>query len=372
MLKYTDGFFLSQDIALPLLYSSVRFTQITALERFYKRLHAADQKWDSIRRIPYSSPGRWVRSIDVTKIPFEGQVLALQLDNLLTHIFPLTPLLATLVVNPSFVLSKRAISSLAHREGAINIRSLIGLSYLPSRTSVADHDPFVQLLRQCPNIEELAIVGQGLDSTDLEFDFSGIDLPSLIAFKLRPLSLPKLRFLSLLSMHSSPLMEALLISPLPALTKLEITPYDDVPYPAALSTEFIATHGRSLKSLLLHTPKSWPTRLHPSSDKLLAYCPNLNHLSCELPVPNLRVTETHELKILSIPRPSVDSWRMLENNLPLLPYLSVVRTRDVKWLTKGVTSVAQGTGVQGQMKDWKRRLERNNIQILDADWKTTE
>lgn len=53
----------------------------------------------------------------------------------------------------------------------------------------------------------------------------------------------------------------------------------------------------------------------------------------------------------------------------MLPHLSVLRTRDVKWLGKGVTSVAQGTGVQGHMRDWQRRLERKNIQLLDADWK---
>lgn len=355
-----------------MLYTSVCFSRIIRLEKFFQRLHAADKKWDSIRRIPYSSPGRWVRSIDVSGIAFEGQALALQLDNLLTYIFPLTPFLSTLFINPYFVLSKRALYSLTHREGSVNIRSLIGLGYLPSQASVADEDPLVQLLRNCPNIEQLAIVGQGLDSTELEFDFSGIDLPSLIDFKLKPLSLQKLRFLSLLSMHSSPLMEALLKSPLPALRKLEITPYDDVPYPAALSTEFIATHGRSLKSLLLFTPKLWPTRLRPSSERLLAYCPNLNHLSCETPVPNIQLSETHGLRILSIPRPSVDSWGMLESNLPMLPRLSVLRARDVKWLRKGVSSVAHSTGVQGQMRDWKWRLERRNIQLLDADWKASK
>ena len=299
---------------------------------------------------------------------------ALQVDNLLTLIFPLTPFLTTFSVNPSFVLSKRALSSLAQREGSVNICSLMGLSYLPSQTSVADNDPFVQLLRNCPNIEELAVVGQGLDPTEMEFDFSGIDLPALIAFKLNfiPLSLPKLRFLSLLSMHTSPLMEALLKSPLPSLRKLEITPYDDVPYPTALSTEFIITHGESLRSLLLFTPKSWPTRLRPSPEMLLSYCPKLNHLSCETPVPNLRLSEKHELKILSIPRPSADSWQMLESNLPKLPHLSVLRTRDVKWLRKGVSSVAQETGVQGQMNYWKRRLERRNIHLVDADWKISE
>ena len=309
--------------------------------------------------------------MDLSELAFEGQAFALKLDNILTQLFPLTPSLSTLSVNPPFVLSRRALHSLAQREGAINIRSLVGLSYVPPPSSDANKDPFVQLLRSCPNIEELIIVGQGLDPAKLEFNFSGIDLPSLIAFKttFEPLFLPKLRFLSLLSMHSSPLMQALLKSPLPALKKLEITPYDDIPYPASLSTEFIINHGKYLKSLLLCTPKSWPTRLRPSSEKLLIHCPNLNHLSCELPLPNLNLIDKHNLGILSIPKPSAEFWSNLERNFPLLPNLAALRIRDVRWLRKGVSSVAREAGVQGEMREWKRRLERRRIHLLDADWK---
>lgn len=297
--------------------------------------------------------------------------MALQLDNLLTQLFPLIPFLDTLSVNPAFVLSRRALSSLAQREGAINIRSLAGLSYVPPLSSIADEDPFVLLLRSCPHIEELVIVGQGLDPAEFEFNFTGPDLHSLIAFKLafNPLNLPKLRLLSLLSMHSSPLMQALLNSPLPALEKLEMTPYDDIPYPASLSTEFIATHGKSLRSLLLFTPKSWPTRLRPSPERLLAYCPSLSHLSCEAPLPDLTLSHSHRLRILSIPRPTTEFGRVLDHILPMLPNLIVLRMRDVRWMRKGVSSIAQEAGVQGQMKEWKRRLDCRGIQLLDADWK---
>ena len=171
-------------------------------------------------------------------------------------------------------------------------------------------------------------------------------------------------------MHSSPLMQALLNSPLPALEKLEITPYDDIPYPASLSTEFIATHGNTLRSLLLFTPESWPTRLRPSPDRLLSYCPSLHHLSCEAPLPNLTLSHSHHrLRILSIPRPTTEFWRVLDHVLTMLPNLVVLRMRDVRWMRKGVSSIAQETGVQGQMKQWKRRLDCRGIQLLDADWK---
>ena len=359
-----------QEITLPLLYSAVSFSQITTLEKFYKVLQTADQKWDSIRRIPYSSPGRWVQIIDLSELVFEGQAQAVTLDTILTQLFPLTPFLSTLSINPSFVLSRRALISLAQREGASNIRSLTGLSYVPPPSSVPDDDPFVKLLRSCFNIEELVIVGQGLDPTELEFNFVGIDLPSVMTFV--PLSLPKLRLLSLLSMHSSPLMLALLHSPLPALKKLEVTPYGDIPYPASLASEFIEAHGKTLNSLLLFTLKSWPTRLRPSPENLLMWAPNLNHLSLEAPLPNLTLTERHELRILSIPRPKADFWTVLERLLPFLPNLVALRARDVRWLRKGISAMAQEAGVQGEMKVWKYRLDRRRIRMLDADWRECE
>ncbi|KDR85596.1 hypothetical protein GALMADRAFT_53571 [Galerina marginata CBS 339.88] len=354
------------EIALPLLYASPRLPNIKSLETFYNRLHNADQKWDSIRRIPYSTPGRWVQSLDLSDMEFEGQAQALLLDSLLSQLFPLTPFLSTLSINPSFVLSRRALSSLAQRDGATNLRSLSGLSYIPPPTSVLDEDPFVQLLRQCPNLEVLVIIGQGLDPTELEFNFGGIDLPSLTMFA--PLSLPNLRILSLLSMHSSPLMLALLRSPLPGLRKFTVTPYSDIPYPASLVSEFITTHGAALTSLLLFTPKSWPTRLRPSPTNLLTCAPSLNHLSLESPLPSLSLTEKHGLTILSIPRPTSDFWRVLEHLFPHLPNLSVLRARDVRWLRKGISSMAQEAGVQGEMREWKRRLDRRRIRLLDSDW----
>ncbi|CAA7268031.1 unnamed protein product [Cyclocybe aegerita] len=364
LLKISKSF---HDITLPLLYASVHFTSTAGLEKFTKKLYAADQKWDSIRRIPYSTPGRWVQTVDLSSLVFEGQAQALLLDSLLTQLFPLVPFLSTFSISPSFVLSRRALSSLVHREGAVNIRSLSGLSYIPTHSPAPDDDPFVQLLRSCPNLEVLEIVGQGLDLTELEFDFTETNLPPMITFS--PLALPKLRLLTLLSMHYSPLMLALLHSPLPVLRKLTVTPFEDIPYPASLVSEFITTHGADLYSLLLFTPKSWPTRLRPSPTNLLMCTPNLNHLSLEMPLPNIVLTEPHHLKILSIPRPNAEFWRVLERLFPLLPHLAVIRTRDVRWLRKGISSMAQEAGVQGEMREWKRRLDRRRIRLLDADWR---
>jgi len=352
---------------LPLLYFTISIRQISNLEKFYDRLQIADQKWDSIRRIPYSTPGRWVQILDLSDLVFMGQAQALFLDSLLTQLFPLTPFLSILSVNPSFVLSRRVLSALALRDGAINIRVLSGLSYVTPSTSEPHEDPFVQLLRCCPNLEELSVVGQGLDPTELEFKSSSIEQSPMVPFI--PLDLPKLRELMMLSMYSSPLMHALLQSPLPGLTKLTMTPYDDIPYPTSLTSQFISVHGVTLKSLLLLTPKSWPTRLHPSPTNILTCAPNVLHLSLETPLPTLTIMAKHHLKILSIPRPNTEFWRVLERLLPSLPELTALRARDVRWLRKGVTSMAHEAGVQGEMREWKRRLERRGIRLLDGEWR---
>ncbi|KAF9011068.1 hypothetical protein BDQ17DRAFT_1233797 [Cyathus striatus] len=359
-----------KEAVLPLLYMSIRISQMSMLEKFDQHLHAADQKWDSIRRISYSAPGRWVQYLDLSGLAFTGQFQALQLDSILVNLFPLLPFLAHFGVNPSFILSKRALSSLGDRREAVNLRFLRGLSYVRPPSSLPDEDPFVNLMRQCPKLEYIEIVGQGLDPAEMEFNFTNLDVPSMETIK--PLHLPKLHTLTLLSMHASPLMLALIYSQLPSLQKLTVTPYDDIPFPASLVSKLISTHAGTLRSLILFSPKSWPTRLHPSPDMLLETSKFLRHLSLEMPLPALVLSEAHSLQILSIPRPNSDFWRILERLFPKLPQLAVVRIRDVRWLRKGMTSMAQGAGVQGEMKEWQRRLARRRVRLVDADWNENE
>lgn len=281
------------------------------------------------------------------------------------------PFLSRLAMNPGFILSGRAIKSLAGREGAANIRSLTGISYVfsPSFTMADDH--LVQLLRFCENLEELEIIGQGLDPAEQEFSLHAMEVPAQQDFL--PLNLPHLRIITLLSMYSSPVMLALLLSPLRSLRKLTITPYDDIPYPTSHVSQFISTHGECLNSLLLFTPKSWPTRLHPSPHTLLESAPHLRHLSLESPLPSrIILNGPHPLQILSVPRPNPESWDMLERLIPNLPALCVVRARDVRWLRKGMTVKAQEAGVQGEMREWRRRLSRRGIRVVDTEWKDSE
>ncbi len=309
---------------------------------------------------------QWVCTLDLEKVPFVDHAQTFLIDSLLTPLFPLVPCLTHLSMNPLFVMSRRAITSLACRPGVVNIRSLEGITYIPAQTQ-SEEESVVTLLRCCEHLEELEITGHSPDPSDL--DWTAFEDAETYASR-RPLFLPHLRVLTLLSIHSSPLLSTLLISHLPSLEKLTITPYDDLP--GSPVSQFIETHGADLRSLLLFTPKSWPTRLHPSPDSILNTSPNLRHMSLEQPLPTLAIKGNHPLQFLSIPRPNNDSWAFLARLLPHVPNLCAVRARDVKWLRKGMNSVAQEAGVQGTMREWRKRLARRGVRMLDSDWKDIE
>lgn len=370
-----------KEVAIPLLYSSVCLHSVNSLQKFTAHLHSADKMWDSIRRIPYSTPGRWVQVLDLSELLAGLDSSAYYAVNaLLTQLFPLLPFLANLTLYSGFLLSCRALASLTYRDGSSNIRALGGIYYDPFiySTAATGEDPFVQLLRVCINLELLEVTGVGLDDTDFESHLDNTEslkTPYIAA----PLCLPHLRSLTLLSMPSSSLMYALLHSPLPCLRTLSLTPYSDIPFPASLSSLFLETHGQHLRTIFLFTPKSWPTRYHSSPTTILHTSPHLRYLSLEYPLPALTVPfETPltgvssfvlPLQILSIPRPSSDFWVILERLLPFLPSLQIIRIRDVRWLRHGMTSRAQEAGVQGEMREWNRRLSRRGIRLLDGNWK---
>ena len=332
------------------------------------RLQEADQKWDSIRRIPYSAPGRWIQTLDMESLHCLSPEDAFRVDEVLNRLFPLVPSLTRLILNPRTTFSRRVFSAFTYRDGIHNIRVLNGFQ-VPSSPQ-ADGDSFVELLRACTRLEELEIVGTGIDISDMS---SELELPNEPPPTFHPLHLPFLRKLAALSMPSSPVLFALLHSPLPALRHLTLTPYDELSVPTTLIPRFLTAHGGDVTSLHLYTVKQWPTTRFPTPPTLLETCPRLRHASLELPLPRLalpRAAHHAHLEILSVPRPCADFWPALERLLPQLPRLRFVRARDVRWLRGGMSDRAQQAGVQGEMLLWRRRLTRRGVQLLDAEWKT--
>ncbi|PCH34033.1 hypothetical protein WOLCODRAFT_135465 [Wolfiporia cocos MD-104 SS10] len=354
-----------KSVALPLFYARVCIASLHSLERFAAHIFSSDQKWDSIRRIPYSTPGRWVNTLDLRDLDIHTLPETFRVDTLLTYLFPVLPFLDRFMLSPTIVLSRRATLSLISRSEIIHLHTLKGLK-LESYPSIGD-DCFVDLLRACVNLEELTIVGSGVEvSEGLEQDHS---IPAS-AFK--PLVLRYLHKLVLLSMPCSPAMYALLHAQLPSLRHLTITPYDGDIIPTSLVPQFIRAHGQTLQSLHLYTTKTWPATLHPSPSTLLQDCPNLSHLSLENPLPILMLSSAdppHPLHILSIPRPYPEFLAVLDALLPKLPALRILRARDVRWIRPGMSLRAQQAGVQGEMVEWRRRLSRRGVQVVDSEWK---
>lgn len=350
------------------------------LDRFTATLHAADKQWDSLRRIPYSIPGRWVQDLDLSGL--DCRHVSFAVDGLLTRLFPLLPFMASFVLNTTMALSRRALAALTFRDGCQHLKTLKGikasitypLDQPPYPAPVMDSDPLVQLIRKSTYLEELEIHGPGFDSLEVDLAFAEVLPPEEVEEPVLQmddlLKLNNLQSLSILSTHASPLMSILLSSELPSLQRLAVTPFDDLPYPTSLVSKFIEIHGSTLRSLHFHTPgDTWPTTSHPSPPDLLFTCPNLTHLSLEFPLPELKIPPggAHPLRILSIPRPNRRCYQTISTVVSSLKNLRVVRTRDVRWLRRGITSQATETGTQGEMREWKRKLALRGVNLLDAD-----
>jgi hypothetical protein len=366
-------------------YSRVSIQSLWQLDKFTARLHAADKQWDSLRRIPYSVPGRWVQDLDLSGLDC-GRINHLPVDELLTRLFPLLPFMSIFVLNTTIKLSGRALAALTFRDGSERLKSLKGfqaptthpLNQTHYPASAVDCDPLVRLIRKSPQLEEIEIHGPGFDSLEMDFALQVAgDLPpaelegeDLVPQMSDPLKLNHLRSLSMPSTHTSPLMFSLLSSDLPSLCRLTVTPCEDLPYPRSLVSKFIQIHGSTLRSLHFHTSKdTWPTVFHPSPSDILITCPNLTHLSLEFPLPELKIPQgnDHPLRILSIPRPNHHCYQTVSRIVSSLKHLQVVRTRDVRWLRRGIASQAMETGTQGEMREWKRRFASRDVVLLDAD-----
>lgn len=292
-------------------------------------------------------------------------------------------------------LSRRAMQSLGCRDGAENLRVLRGVKYDNTVTNSVGHDeerdPLTELIACSTGLEELEIIGLGMDDLDVMIASNNAH-SSAKGPHVPQLSLPRLHTLTLLSTPSSHFLRRLLRVPLPKLRTLVITPYGDLPPPLSLVTAFLEVHGQSLRTLVLHTPKAaWPSVLmsYPPPKSLLRLLPNLTALSLEgtslaregeepfrLEVPPLpssphspyaHAPRGHPLATLWVPRPTSALRESIFPALPYLPNLREVRCLEVRWAKRGMSARALEAGFQGQMQEWARLLGQRKIRLLDAD-----
>ncbi|KAG8981307.1 hypothetical protein FRB90_007349 [Tulasnella sp. 427] len=351
----------------PILYANPTISSQTSLLALRDTLVKADMHWDAIRRIPYSTPGRWITSLDVSSLSPSVLKSRVATDTALTQLFHLTPLLTHLKLHPKLVLSRRALKSLQESCGA-RLRSIKSLGVpdaesfkAAAATAFVMADPVTELLTWTPELQALEVVGGGIgDFEDDEAAEEEHDDEADDASEPRQLlSLPKLQRLSLIAIPRSPVFLALLKASLPSLVDLTLTSYraeevDEqvlaaqalglpvdgqggpgwvggfpgpqllpIPISSSASTSlFLQNHGEGLTKLTLLRAPDWPPIPFAPPRELLTTSPNLKFLhfinekhSGNLESPSIRLDpplKPHPLTDLTLSRPNDDLLPSLE------------------------------------------------------------
>lgn len=360
----------------PLLFAHPTVSSTASLFALSDAIHAGHARWDSLRRILYSTPGRWVLSLDLS--PLHPGPDALTVDKLLRDMLPLVPFLDELQLNCDIQLSRLTFDALQSGPHASRLRSLTGLRFaaphlgpaapadsLPAARAMYEElqDPTLRLLRSCVRLQELELLPPPRRVGADDEDEDEWPVPEGSETELHePLELPSLQSLTIFLRPTSPMVALLSRSPLPTLQRLAMSGE------LAASSNLLPAHGSALRALALHEPPTVPPAVATEHcpRNLLSTCNGLRHLvlPCSVPPLDPLLGDRHPLTTLSIPRPTPEFLRTLERGL--LPSLRVVQLRDTRWLRKGVAPSARQTGVAGEMVRWRLRLGRLRVRVLDG------
>lgn len=254
--------------------------------------------------------------------------------------------------------------SFSFRDGAQNLRRLNGVRYGYDEFSVSREDPLTVMISQLPGLEELEVRGFGAEMSDSMAVAWDHHQP-----RLQPFVLPRLHSLKIVGIPASPLLDRLVVTPLPSLRSVVITPYEAWSSINAL----LAAHFATISSIVFYTPQSWPMMRFLPPRNLFNLLPNLKSLSIEtsnfafeLPVVDVFLRGP-PLQILSVSRPTAALREEFFRFLPYLSCLRAVKARDVRWAKKGISDRAREAGFQGEMLTWRRLLNQRQILMLDAD-----
>ncbi|CAE6465168.1 unnamed protein product [Rhizoctonia solani] len=410
-----------QSLATPILYSSVRIYTLRGLGLFANTLANADAKWDSIRRIPYSAPGRWVQSLSLAQL---APCSSLAVDSSLVRALPIMPFLTTIELDTRYVMSWR-VAALIPRSLKIlrGIRVKEELRFEGLKSS--DEDALTALVRSLPSLEELSVEGPGLDIEEDEL-FED-EVPEEPQSTEAQVELSSLKRLTLLDCPHTSIYRMLTRASLPALRDLTLTTTPTVqlappdpelgdhapivdptvftqPTPTSI---FLARHGSTVHRLILAPGRQWPPAPAPAPEDLLLQCPEVRELTLSMPLPSRLLppeptkprgaapispllarlavspepdarpptpplpptspTPSYPLSTLTIPVPTHAFLACLTSTS--LQNLREVRFTSAKWLRRGMGRTAQGAGVNGEMMRWRRELKRGGIKVLDSEGK---
>lgn len=363
---------------------------------------AGEERWDNLRRIPHSTPGRWIQTVDISSLSgdLRPRSSKLRADTCLSDVFRLTPFLTGFTSDPKFVLSGRVMKALG--EVSYKLTNLKGLAASEDSLSIPEspwllkRDPLTALVRACAaSLEILEIIGTG--AAQDEDTVNGIIVQHELQFV--PIHMPRLHTLALHGVPSSPIFYTLLHSSLPSLVRLTFTVYPSRHSREAQSPSaaFLGAHGSTLESLILSTPPDWPPPDYAGTftvpargspvyleHSILHLLPKLVRLNLSFPLPPLLLLPVRgsPLRTLLFPRPIPAllpfvlemSQGSPDGRLPTIDGIGlkkVVWTKS-RWLRSDVglsSRMARTAGDQAEMIRWRRALAKLKVQVIDADGK---
>lgn len=373
------------------MYHSPFFSTLAQLEKFARRLEAADARWNDLRRFPDSAPARYLRSLNVgrlRKLSFpSGTNIAvrLELNGAIARIARLAVGLEDLRLSAEVTLSRTAFETLLERT---KLQRITGLR-LDQSTLLMDsqrRDPATLLCASCPRLRSLEIWGLG--STDVGFDWDH--------HPQQRVGLDKLEHLAMFGLKRGLFVEGLLRADLPRMVQLELAGYHDTP--GDLTTALLKRHGPKLRSLSIVGPPDWPTLHPPVTPTLLADCPKLEFLALDGVLPpdptifagsyetsamstsphaSSRLAQPkfdHPLRMLLLPR-----WTSSRENPPSQqaetfydalvaytpPSLAVVAVDDFFWVKRDLGRVAMETGLNGKLRKLAAVLTPKAVKVID-------
>lgn len=283
----------------------------------------------------------------------------LQFDKAVADVLSVTPFLKRFVTSPTVGFSRQTLESLADAEVRLSLTYISGLR-IPSTVEESPllADAIIDFIGACPNIHCLELIGTGMD---LEADIFGSS-SSFDTKLLQHSVLPNLESLSIQNGAHSPIVHALCNAELPMLKRLTISlSKDEVPSEASA---FLTTHAHKLEALTLTPAQTWPSIIAPIPNDILILASSLQYLSLPVTTTALLAPESaHPLRTLSVPRPTME---FLNQVIPFFPSLREIRIRDVRYLRSGMGRSALGAGSSAIILEWKNRLARRRIKVLDS------
>lgn len=310
---------------------------------------SGDRKWSDINLHPHSVPGRWITTLDLSRLDPGALYLgagAATVTSALSALLELTPSVVHLRLPPSGV----SLQDLRHSSCMRNLRALEGVHLC----SAEDEVDAVRLLRATRRLEFLGLVWVGVRPEAEEEEESGPEKTKL------QLNLSSLHSVTFVNPMAGPLLAALTVADLPNLTRWVTSPYSshlivhtDDPRRGG-PRAFQAYHGHKIRSLTFVAVPDYPRRdLLPAADSLTMH-PHLEHVHLALPH---RLLHDHRsfasaffnrrVPVLTIPR-----WpRVVQNEASVSPHIAHEPQDGRPQGNAFLYELAQGGGAKGRRVD---------------------